>query len=379
MRVSWVSALLLLLTIAGALYYVLSTVAVASLFRGKPEFGVPVYRPRVSVLKPASGVDREAAANFASYLRQDYPDYEVIFGVLDPSAPVIETILETMQGYKQASQRIGTSIRGANNKVRILHHLAKRASGEIFVITDADTRVEAHFLDAIIAPMADASVGVVTCLYRGVEAGSAADALEGLHMSCVFAPGVACARSLGGIDFGLGAAIAIRSSVLRSIGGFESLVNYLADDFQLGRRPAILGHEVRLCRYVIDEVLTGEGLGSVLARELRWSRTTRVSRPGGHLGLVFTFGFTYAVAYAAVTATAAGLGILGSVMGVRMLTAWVGARKMGDYEFARRAWLLPVRDVLSFGIWVAGYFGSTVTWRGRKLRVKRDGRIESWN
>ena len=230
----------------------------------------------------------------------------------------------------------------------------------------------------MVAPFENESVGVVTCLYRGVRAGGVADALEGLHMTCIFAPGVACARELGGIDFGLGAAIAIRSKVLRAIGGFESIANYLADDFQLGRRPAILGHEVKFSRYVIDEVLTAEGLRSVLARELRWSRTTRVSRPLGHLGLLFTFGFAYAVAFAAISGPSAlGCWVVGSVWAIRTLTAWAGAGRLGDVEFSRRAWLLPLRDLLSFGVWVAGYFGRTVAWRGRRLRVMPDGRMES--
>ena len=374
---SWVSAALLFLTVVGAIYYVVSAIALVSFFRGKPEPRAGGASPRVSVLKPVRGVDRGAAANFESYLKQDYPDYEVLFGVLDAADPAIEVILETIQGNKQALLRIGTTIRGANNKVRILHQLARRADGDVFVITDSDTRVDPHFISSIVAPLEDPSVGVVTCLYRGVEATGVADALEGLHMSCVFAPGVACARGLDRMDFGLGAAIAIRSDVLRSIGGFESLVNYLADDFQLGRRPSTLGHRVALSRYVIDEVLTGESLAAVLARELRWSRTTRVSRPFGHLGLVFTFGFAYAAAYAAASASADGLAVLGSVWAVRTLTAWVGAHKMGDREFPRRAWLLPMRDILSFGIWVAGYFGSSVTWRERKLRVRRDGTMEA--
>lgn len=375
---SWIREILLFLTIAGTLYYVLSAAAIVSLFRGKPASEFSDVRPRVSVLKPVRGIDREASANFASYLQQDYPDYQVLFGVLEPDDPAIDTILATMQGHKRASLHIGTTIRGTNNKVRILHQLAKRADGEILVITDADTRVDPDFLNAMVAPMEDESVGVVTCLYRGVLAGGVADALEGLHMTCIFGPGVACARSLGRIDFGLGAAIAIRRKVLKAIGGFEPIADYLADDFQLGRRPSALGYQVRLSRYVIDEILNREGLRQVLTRELRWSRTTRVSRPLGHLGLVFTFGFAYALGFAAVSGpTALRWWMVGCVGAIRVLTAWLTARKMGDAEFTRRAWLLPVRDLLSFAIWVAGYLGTTVVWRGRRLKVKRDGRVES--
>lgn len=369
--------MLLLAAAAGTAYYVLSTLAIVSLFRGKRQGPVAEVRPKVSVLKPVRGLDREAPANFASYLAQDYPDYEVLFGLLDSDDPAIDVVLETIQGNKHASLHIGTTIRGANNKVRILHQLAKHANGEIIVITDADTRVEPQFLNAITAPFEDEAVGVVTCLYRGVRATGAADALEGLHMTCVFAPGVACARSLGGgIDFGLGAAIAIRGSVLRAIGGFEPMADYLADDFQLGHRPAMLGYRVELSRYVIDEVLSGEGLRAVLARELRWSRTTRLSRPVGHLGLLFTFGFAYALGYLACSGFAAsGWEVLAWVAAIRLATAALAAQRLGDRDFPSRIWLLPLRDALSFGIWVAGYRGGTVSWRGRRLRLMKDGRI----
>ena len=142
---NWVSGILLVLTICGTLYYVLSTVAIIALFRGKPVLDAPETQPRVSVLKPVRGVDREASDNFASYLDQDYPEYEVLFGVLEVDDPAIDAILETIQGHKHASLHIGTTIRGTNNKVRILHQLARRASGEILIITDADTRVEPRF------------------------------------------------------------------------------------------------------------------------------------------------------------------------------------------------------------------------------------------
>lgn len=373
---NWVSTPLLVLTAAGTLFYVLSAVALAAFFRGKRTARSTEHRPKVSVLKPARGVDRDAFANFASYLKQDYPDYEVLFGVLDTSDPAIDVILNAIQNNKRASLHIGTTIHGANNKVRILHQLAKHASGEILVITDADTCVGPEFLDSIVASFEDESIGVVTCFYRGIRASGAADALEGLHMTCIFAPGVACARILTGVDFGLGAAIAIRASALRAIGGFEPISDYLADDFQLGRRPSMLGYRVEISRYVIDEVLTGEGLRLVLARELRWSRTTKVSRPLGHMGLLLTFGFAYAVLFLLASGfSGCGWAVLGVATTIRILSAWLGANRLGDREFPRRIWLLPLRDMLSFGIWIAGYFGRTVAWRGRRLRVMKDGRM----
>lgn len=372
------SLVFLVLAGVGAVYYVLSTAALIACFRGKPVVPAPDFAPTVSVLKPVCGVDKGAQANFASYLAQDYPNYDVLFGALDSSDPAIGPILNCIQGNKRASLHIGTTIRGTNNKVRVLHQLAKRAGGEIVVVTDADTRAHSDFLNAMVAPFTDESVGVVTCLYKGIQATTLGDALEGLHMTCSFAPGVACARWLSGLDFGLGAAIAIRASVLRQIGGFERIVDYLADDYQLGHLPTMLGYRVEMSKCVVADVLAGQGLREVLARDLRWSRTTRVSRPIGHLGLVFTFGVAYSLAGLLTSGfSAAGWACLGSVLAIRLTTASIGARSMGDREFLRRFWLLPLRDILSFGVWLVGYIGRGITWRGRRLRVLRNGTLST--
>ena len=369
---------LLVLATLGTLYYILSILALVRHFRGARPTLCPLRAPPTSsLLKPVSGVDADARDGFLSFLKQDYPDYEVLFGVLEPDDPATDVISDAIQGGGNATLHVGSGIQGANNKVRILHNLAGRAIGGILVVTDADTRVTPDFLTTITRPFEDPEVGAVTCLYRGTGARTAADALEGLHMTCVFAPGVAAAKALGGIDFGLGAAIAVRRSALDAIGGFEAIVDYLADDYQLCHRVAGAGYRVVLSDYVVDIMLSGEPLRAVLRRELRWSRTTRVSRPIGHFGLVVTFGFTYALGFLIASGlSAAGWYVLATVLAVRLVTAWVGARIcLGDRESPRRLHLLPARDVLSFGIWTAGYFSNTVNWRGRKLRVLRDGRM----
>ena len=373
------SIALLVLTALGALYYVLSTCALVSRFRKRPRHSIAQTTPKVSILKPVSGLDHDASSNFDSYVNQDYGDYEVLFGVLDSDDPSVPVIGHCVRGLRHAALSVGAEIAGSNNKVRILHNLAKRAGGDILVVTDADTRVTPDFLKRIVAPFENKSVGVVTCMYRGIQAGSAATALEGLYMTSVFAPGAACADCLGGIDFALGAAVAIRKTALIAIGGFESIADYLADDFQLGRRAARAGFEVKLSDYVVDVVLSRESLRSVLARELRWCLTTKASRPWGHLGLAVTYGFAYSVLFLAVSGfSTVGWSVLAGVAGVRTASAWVGARKcLGDREFAKRVYLLPACDLLCFGIWIVGYFSRTVQWRGRRLRLARGGKIEA--
>ncbi|MHB9035671.1 MAG: bacteriohopanetetrol glucosamine biosynthesis glycosyltransferase HpnI [Armatimonadota bacterium] len=382
---SAISLALLALAVLGTLYYVLSTVALVMHMRtvapsprpSPPGEGDTLPLLRVSILKPVHGVDADAQANFLTFLNQDYPSYEVLFGVLDFDDPAVGLIREVIECAPRASLHIGSNIRGFNNKVRILHTLARHASGEILIITDADTRATPDFLRRIISPFEDSQVGMVTCMYRGANGKGIVDALEGLHMTCIFAPGVAAANALNGIDFGLGAAIAIRRKTLELIGGFESIADHLADDFQLGRKSARIGHDVKLSDYVIDIALSRESLANVLGRELRWSVTTRVSRPSGHFGLIVTYGFAYALLFAASTMfSTIGWCVLGAVAAIRWLTAYIGARIcLGDRDFPRRAWLLPIRDLLSFAIWIAGYFQRTVSWHGRRLELRRDGRI----
>lgn len=370
-----VSGVFLALAAIGAIYYLLSTTALAACFKGKPPVPNADFAPAVSILKPVCGADRDADTNFSSYLQQNYPKYEVLFGVLDAADPAIGSILDSIQGHKRASLHIGTTIRGANNKVRVLHQLERRASGEIIVITDADTRATPDFVRAIVGPFEDECVGVVTCLYKGTYGVTVGDALEGLHMTCIFAPGVACARRLPALDFGMGAAIAIRAGVLRQIGGFERIADYLADDYQLGHLPATIGHRVELCRYVAEVVLAGQGLQETLARDLRWCRTTRASRPLGHLGLALTFGTAYAFIHLLTSGfSPIGWACLASVAALRFGTACIGAVFcLGDREFPKRLWLLPLRDLLSFGVWLVGFAGRGVSWRGRRLRVLRNG------
>ncbi|MEN6356504.1 MAG: bacteriohopanetetrol glucosamine biosynthesis glycosyltransferase HpnI [Armatimonadota bacterium] len=375
---SLISIALLILAGMGTLHYVLSTAALVRHFQKSPS---PARAegdvPKVSILKPVRGIDSEARDNFLSFPDQDYPSFEVLFGILDPDDPSADLIRDIIEGKPYALMHTGSDIEGFNNKVRILHTLFEQARGDILIITDADTRASADFIDRITVPFNDPRVGMVTCMYKGINDRGMADMLEALHMTCVFAPGVAAANAIGGIDFGLGAAIAIRRKVIEKIGGFESIVNYLADDFQLGRRAAQTGYDVVLSDYVIDITLSGEKMASVLRRELRWSVTTRISRPFGHFGLLFTFGFAYALLFAvSVGFSSVGWIVLAVVVLIRWITAYIGANIcLGDNGYMKRAWLMPVRDLLSFIIWIAGYFKKSVTWRGRCLTLHKDGTI----
>ena len=377
-----VSAVFMVLAVLGGIYYICSTAALVVHFCrwDKVESGDwRVEGPKISILKPVSGADACAKENFQSFLNLDYSNYEVLFGVLNPQDSAVPIIEDIVKQSERAFLHVGSSIEGSNNKVRILHNLALHAEGDIFVIADSDTRATPDFLKQIAGSLSSPDTGVVSCIYRGINGISAADALEGLHMTCVFAPGVAAAECVTGVDFALGAALAVRRNVLEKIGGFEAIADYLADDFQIGHRAAAVGYGVKVSQYVVDITLSKEPLINVLARELRWARTTAVSRPAGHAGLIITFGFAYALIFWLLSGfSSAGLAVVGCVTAARALSAYTGAKVLNDREFYRRAWLLPVRDLLSFAIWIAGYMGRTVHWRGRKLRLLKDGRMRDF-
>jgi len=372
---SQISVCFAILAGIGAVYYAVSAYALHRHFRAQPRETPFDHTPRVSVLKPVCGVDTEAEANFRSYVEQDYPDFEVLFGALDKDDPAAEIAAGVAATSERARFHVGASIAGSNNKVRILHELALRAVGEVIVVTDADTRADPDFLRRLVAPFADAEVGAVTCLYRGIHAHTVADKLEGLHMTTCFAPGVAMSEMIGPVDFALGAAVALKREALSRIGGFEAVVDYLADDFQIGNRVARLGFRVIVSDCVVDLTLSGESLADVLRREVRWVRTTRASRPAGYVGLVFSFGFAYALmGLLASRFSAAGWALFGVVSTIRLVGAWVGAVRMGDSEFASRVHLMPLRDVASFLVWIGGFLSKNVVWRGRKLRVETGGK-----
>lgn len=369
--VSW---MLVGLSLIGGIYCALSTIALVVLVRRREPQRTATC-PRVSILKPVCGMEARATDNFRSYLHQDYPDYEVLFGTLHGRDPAVPMLAELVRREPNSMLLIGCDIAGSNDKVRILLNLADKATGEILVITDADTCVGPSFVDKLVPEFDDPQVGVVTCLYRGIEPRSVADCLGAMHMTCSFAPGVAMANLLGGIDFGLGAAVALRREVLEQIGGFTALCNHIADDYQLGHRAARAGWKVRLSSYVVDIRLSGESLADVATREMRWSRTIRANKAWGHAGLALTFGWIYTFAALPTSGFSSTVtACLASLSGLRILTASLGARLMGDTLMPGLMWLVPIRDLMSFGVWISSFFSRTVMWRGRRLEVTSDGK-----
>jgi ceramide glucosyltransferase len=335
--------------------------------------------PSVSILKPLKGVDPEIYESLRSHCLLDYPDYEIIFGVGEADDPAVQTVRRLQREFPQrkiqlvvCSQNLGT-----NPKVSNLVQMLRVANCDCLIVNDSDIRVQPDYLQRVIAPLADPAVGMVTCLYRGICSPTLGSRLESLGISTDFAAGVLVARSLeGGVRFGLGSTLAFRRVDLQAVGGFEVLADYLADDYELGKRISALGRTVVLSQVVVDTFLPPYDFTGFFRHQLRWARAIRDSRPAGYFGLLFTFGLPWALmtVLAAWGATWA-WGLLGAVLVLRLAVALaVGKSVLGDRQLVQLLWLVPLRDgIAAFG-WIASFASNTIAWRGESF-VLKDGKL----
>ena len=335
--------------------------------------------PSVSILKPLKGTDPDIYESFRSHCLQDYPEYEIIFGVSDAADPAVASVQQLQQEFPTHAIRLifCESNLGANVKVSNLEQMLRSARFDHLIVNDSDIHVEADYVQRVTGPLAEPSVGMVTCLYRGVAASTIGSRLESLGISTDFCAGVLVARHLeGGLKFGLGSTLAFRRGELERMGGFHSLVDFLADDYELGRRIAGLGLQVVLSDVVVETHLPSYDLRSFTAHQIRWARGVRDSRMAGYIGMVSTFGLMWALlnlilAQAAPWAWA----VLGAVALLRLAVALaVGKGALQDRQLLGHLWLLPVRDLVAVLVWVASFAGHTVTWRGDRFELK-DGRL----
>lgn len=332
--------------------------------------------PRISILKPLKGTDPEMYESFRSHCLQDYPEYEIIFGVSDPNDPAIHSVKRLQREFpnRRIELLLCSKMLGTNVKVSNLSHMLDAARYDYLLVNDSDIRVEPAYLRRVTAPLADAQVGLVTCLYRGVPAATLGSRLEALGVSTDFCAGVLVARQLeGGVRFGLGSTLAFRRSELEKIGGFISFVDYLADDYELGKRIAGLGLKVELSEEVVETFLPPYNLREFVAHQLRWARGVRDARAGGYLGLVFTFGFIW-VLLAVVASKGAGWSwtALAITLFLRLAVAvTVGRNVLHDTQVIKNSWLIPLRDLVAVAVWIASLGGSTIVWRGDRFRLKQ--------
>jgi ceramide glucosyltransferase len=376
--------LLLLLLIASLLFWVVATLLVYRFFgrRREPDLensenSRSSFTPPVSILKPVSGVDAQAYENFLSFCQQDYPSYEVLFAVDDPTDAVI-LIINRLQ-----RQMSGVNIRlmvvepgGPNHKASLLDHLANQARYDYFVVSDSDMRVTKDYLRRVIAPLADEEIGMVTCAYRGDDAQTFTARLETLHMGVTFLPSVVVARKFLDMRFAMGATMAMRREDIVQIGGFNSVIDYLADDYEIAIRIVQLGRRIVLSDYIVVDTLGSTSFQEQIDREVRWARCNRANRPLEYPGLLITFSTTFALSLLLVSRFAAyAWWMLLLALFLRWMTAWVIAEWTEDHESQRWIIWTPLRDLLSTYVWFLGAYSRRVTWRDEEFVVDHEGRM----
>jgi ceramide glucosyltransferase len=362
--------------ISSGVYYLFCLWSATLFLRKQPAHkNEHVSLPPVSILKPLKGTDPHIYQSFRSHCLQDYPEYEIIFGVADPDDPAIASVQQLQREFPQRTIRLILCPEkfGPNVKVSNLEQMQQTARYDYLLVNDSDIRVEPDYLRRVIAPLSRNEVGMVTCLYRGIAEPTLGSRLESLGISTDFCAGVLVARQLeGGLHFGLGSTLAFRRADLARIGGFRSIVDHLADDYELGHRIAGLGLQVLLSDVVVETHLPAYNFRNFFEHQTRWARGVRDSRLGGYIGLISTFGLMWALlnlifAHGALWSWAA----LAVVTLLRFTVALVvGGNVLHDRILYRNLWLLPLRDLIAVGVWIVSFFGHTVTWRGDRFVLK---------
>jgi ceramide glucosyltransferase len=363
-------------TASSVAYYALCLWSAAAFLRERE--GDKSVRPTlaVSILKPLRGTDPEMYESFRSHCLQDYPDYEIIFGVSDASDPAIQLVekLKTEFPQRTIQLMICRENLGANTKVSNLAQMVRAAGHEYLIVNDSDIRVEPDYLRRVLAPLSDPEIGLVTCLYRGVANSTLGSRMESLGISTDFSAGVLVAENIeNGIRFGLGSTLAFRRRDLKAIGGFEAFVDYLADDYQMGSRIAALGLKVKLSDVVVDTFLPRYTLRGFLDHQLRWARAVRDSRFWGYVGLGLTFGLPWAALTLICAKGAAwAWALLACTAAMRVTVAIVvGKSVLRDRQIVRLLGLIPLRDLFAMLVWMVSFAGHKVVWRGNRFRLEK--------
>jgi len=368
--------------VSSSVYYMLCLWAAAAVVRVRRQalaLSSGQTLPPFSILKPLKGTDPKIYECFRSYCLQDYPEFEIIFGVSDPADPAVASVEQLKREFPSRSIQLVVcpDVLGPNVKVSNLEQMVRVAKYEHLIVNDSDIRVEPGYVRRISAGFGDTQVGMVTCLYRGVAAPTLGSRLESLGISTDFSAGVMVAQMLeGGLHFGLGSTLAFRRKNLERIGGFKAVVDYLGDDYELGRRIAALGLKVLLSDVVVETHLPAYSMRGFLAHQMRWARNVRDARLGGYIGLASTFGFAWALLNLLCARVAPwSWAVLAAVFLLRILMALVvGYSVLKDRQLLGQLWLLPLRDLIAVGVWIVSFWGHTVTWRGDRFELRK-GRL----
>ena len=355
-----------------ALYQLLALIAALVHHRSSADRGSHTRPAGISILKPVYGRDPGFYPAVRSHALQRYPEFEILFGVHTPDDPASADIRRLIAEFPALSIRlIVCPSETPNAKVGTLADLASAARYPLLIVNDSDITVPAGYLEDVTAPLSDPAIGLVTCLYRA-EAHDWPSRFEALAVATDFAPSTLVAPWFGVSEFGLGSTLVFRKTDLERIGGFQAIADYLADDYQLGCKLHSLGLRNVISKVVVSTRLSAESWNSAWRHQLRWARTIRLSRGGGYAGLPVTFATLWAFVAAAFGFWPAAFGLL--LIRLAMALA-CGALVLGSADVWKYFYLIPVRDLWGVAVWATALFGNTVEWRGRRLRLDREGKI----
>lgn len=366
------------LLVSASAYGLLAVIAVSVWQHRKP--ACHERRPHaVSVLKPLCGPEPSLYENLRTFCQQNYPEYQIIFGVQDKADPALAVVRRLQAEFPSQSIDvvINSSLHGSNCKVSNLINMISRARHHILVMADSDAFVCPEYLGAVTAPLRDESVGLVTCLYRAVPTRPISSRLGAMYINEWYMPSVLLAWLFGHRGYVSGQTLCIRRETLDAIGGLESIVNHLADDHQLGERVHALGRQVVLSHYVPSAEYHEPSLASLIRHEVRWMRTLQVLQPRCFLFLFLSFSVPLALVGFALAGGAHFLAPLASTLfavaiGTR-LSLYFSYRMREPWRAVSDLWLVPVRDFLLCWVWCKSLFTSRVSWRGNEFDVDAKG------
>ena len=340
------------------------------------------FTPPVTIIKPLCGLDWETYKNLASFCLQDYPEYQIVFSMRSPDDPCLEIVQKIKDDFPKLDLAVIISdvFVGSNLKVCNLANALVVAKHSILILADSDIRVKPEYLKKIIQPLQKPEIGLVTCPYNSIVKGKIA-IFEALGIATQFNPKILVARKLEGVSFALGSTIVIRRSVLEEIGGFKAIADSLSDDFQLGNLCHNLGYEVFLSPYIVDHVVAHVKLYDLFNRQIRWARGVKVERFWGYLGLILTQGTISSLCFLLLSDFSFyGWLVFLITWSLRLLMAYIVGGVLFKDQITKKYFIwVFVRDIFDFIIWLMGFLGNTIEWRGQKFKLIDNGKLISVN
>lgn len=368
--------------VSGTGFLLLAVVSALRFRRRNCDHTTHAKLPSVTLLKPLCGLEPNLEANLESFFSQDYPRFEIIFGTRRLDDPALQIVHALQRRHPEVPVKIVASGEPdrPNAKVCSLQKMYAAAAFDYLVVSDSDVQVAPGYLRDVVAPLLDPAVGLVTCLYRGVPTGGIWSRLEALGMSVEMTSGVLVAGMLEGMRFALGPTMATRRHLLEQTGGLATLADYCADDYLLGQRIFEAGLRVVLSPRVIDHIVLHRTLAASLAHQVRWMKSTRFSRPKGHVGMLLTFAMPFGLLGLAA-GIAAGRPLLGAallaaaILNRMIQSVVVGWGVVRDPGALRFCWLYPLRDLLGFCLWCASFLSRNIVWRDTRYRLEKGGKM----